>query len=134
MNNIFITYCSWQKDEAIRDAKAKVSVDQLYTSPRIIQFIEKCQAEKVIWGILSDKHGICFEKQEYEWYDLHPGSLTVDEIEQLKVKVVQQLACFSKIYFYTPTVDLHPVYQKIIDETPLKNKTQWLTRLEEIMF
>ena len=125
MNNIFITYCSWQKDEAIRDAKAKVSVDQLYTSPRIIQFIEKCQAEKVIWGILSDKHGICFEKQEYEWYDLHPGSLTADEIEQVlnyfygKVKC----SCFGinrGIAFYrfyecsNPEIEIAERYLKLI--------------------
>ena len=134
MNNIFVTYCSWQKDESLRGAKIKVRVDQLYTSPRIVQFIEKCKAEKVIWGILSDKHGICLEEQECEWYDLHPGALTVDEMEHLKEKIILHLACFSKIYFYAPNGELHPTYQKIVDETPLKHKTYWITRLEEIRY
>ena len=132
MSHIFITYCSWQKDDTIKDTGITVRVEHLYTSPRIVEFIEKCKSANVIWGILSDKHGICLEDQEYEWYDLHPESITDEEMEQLKENVVRQLACFTKIYFYAPTGDLHPVYRRIIDETPLKYRTHWMTRLNEI--
>ena len=132
MDQIFITYCSWQKDDTIKDTGKTVRVEHLYTSPRIVEFIEKCKSAKVTWGILSDKHGICLEGQEYEWYDLHPESITNEEMAQLKEKVLQQLASFPKIFFYAPAGELHPVYRKIIDETPLKYRTRWISRLDEI--
>ena len=113
---LFLTYCSWQKDDSLKKSSKKVTPDILYTSPRIVQFIKKCEKERVNWAIFSDKYGIWFPNEAHEWYDYPPENVTQSEFIQLAENAEKSLEKYNVFFFGdVKREDFPPLYSKLIE-------------------
>ena len=90
IRRIYITHCSAKKDSVLKNTKAKVTPDKLYTAAPTQRFINECKNKGVNWAIFSDKYGVwfsdtrirSFQEQSLErylakaldYYDLIPNS------------------------------------------------------------
>ena len=79
---IFLTYCSWQKDDSFKKTNEAVTPDRLYTSDRIQNFIRACREAGAFWAIFSDAYGVWFPGERKEWYDKPPDEVTPAEFER----------------------------------------------------
>ena len=130
MMNVCITYCSWQKDDRLKDTGEKVTPDQLYLSERIQRFIAYCRSQDLRWGIFSDLCGILFENDKQEWYDFHPDLVTPEHRQFLAKAFASTLSEFDTIWYYYDPETLHPLYRQIVDESGIANRVVWVTDLE----
>ena len=113
---IFLTYCSWQKDDSPKKSNKAVTPDRLYTSERIQNFIQACRAANVFWAIFSDEYGVWFPGEKKKWYDKPPDMVTPAEFEQLVSRAEKSLEKYE-IFFYGDLNDskFHPLYRDLIE-------------------
>lgn len=130
--DICITYCSWQKDERLKDTGEMVTPDKLYMSKRIQECIAACKEKEMRWGIFSDYCGILFETDKQHWYDYHPDSVPEADISKLALSFALALKDFDRIWYYYNPDTLHPLYQRIVTESGLENRVVWFHDLEKI--
>lgn len=62
---LYLTYCSGNKNNISRGTP-----EQLYSSKRIIKFIDLCKSRKLNWAILSAKYGLFFPDEIHDNYDV----------------------------------------------------------------
>ncbi|NQS74568.1 MAG: peroxide stress protein YaaA [Methanoculleus sp.] len=112
---IFLTYCSWQKDDSFKKTNEAVTPDRLYTSDRIQNFIRACREAGAFWAIFSDAYGVWFPGERKEWYDKPPDEVTPAEFEQLVSRAEKSLEKYE-IFFCGDTGDskFHPLYRDLI--------------------
>jgi hypothetical protein len=94
--------------------------------------MDKCKSSEVTWAIFSDLYGVWFSPVEHEWYEKNPDTLTEAEYETLRSNFDEQLATFSKIFFYYPD-EVHPFHRRLLDETALADRVKMITQLSEIV-
>lgn len=112
---LFLTYCSWQKDDSIKNKPVLVGPDQLYTSERLQIFVKACTAANADWAIFSDKYGIWFPNEKKAWYDKSPDSVTPQELSRIVSNSVKSLEKYQ-VYFFGDSNDpkFHPLYKEYI--------------------
>jgi hypothetical protein len=88
---IYITHCSARKNSILKDTRAKVTPDKLYTATPIQRFINECKNKDVSWAIFSDKYGVWFSGSMHEWYEKNPNRVTGTEFNHLLSKFDQSL-------------------------------------------
>lgn len=128
---LFMTYCSWQKDDRFKNNTKKVGPEILYTSRRIRSFIAKCTSEGVVWAILSDHYGIWFPHEKHRWYDLHPDLLSNDQLQKL-VLSFKSLSEYDEIWFFYDAETCHPLYRKVVRESDIEKQVKWFNDLQDI--
>ncbi|CCJ37473.1 hypothetical protein BN140_2550 [Methanoculleus bourgensis MS2] len=113
---IFLTYCSWQKNDSFKKSNEAVTPDKLYTSERIQKFIKACKEAGAFWAIFSDEYGVWFPGERRGWYDKPPDEVTPAEFEQLVSRAEKSLEKYE-IFFYGDTGDskFHPLHQNLIE-------------------
>ena len=128
-----MTHCSAKKDDSLKNTRVKVTPDKLYTSTKLLGFVEKCKTEHCKWAIFSDKYGVWFPNELHQWYDKHPSSVTEAEFEVLKNDFEKKLADFDEIFFYYNPGRFHPLYNRILNEAKIKGKILKFTHKEKIV-
>ncbi|MDH7514042.1 MAG: hypothetical protein QHH14_13935 [Clostridiales bacterium] len=127
---IYITYCSWQKDDSLRGTGVRVTPDKLYRSPRIQGFIARCREKRANWAIFSDFCGVWFPEKTLPWYDLHPDKVTKEEEAKLASAFYDSLKDYGEIHYYPDT--LHPLSKRIVTQSGLENRVSWFTDLNTV--
>ena len=132
MMNVCITYCSWQKDDRLKDTGGKVPPEQLYLSGRIQRFIAYCREQGLQWGIFSDLYGIIFENDKQAWYDFHPDLVSPAHRHYLAKAFAASLSEFKTIWYYYDPETINPLYRQIVEESGIADKVVWVTELERM--
>lgn len=131
---IYVTYCSAQKDDSLKNTGIGVTPDILYTSKkRIRPFMDKCKEKGVRWAIFSDLYGIWFPEEKHAWYEKSPDDVTESEFQALLENFDKRLQKYDEIYFYRPsTVCFHSLYKRLLNETKLRARVTLITSLLDI--
>lgn len=113
---IFLTYCSGQKDDELKENNEAVTPDELYTSERIQKFINACREAGAFWAIFSDEYGVWFPGERRKWYDKPPDEVTPAEFEQLASRAEKSLKKYE-VFFYGDVggPKFHQVYRDLIE-------------------
>ena len=74
-----------------------------YISPIVQFFCRLVEQAKLRYGVLSDRYGLHLDFEELEWYDIHPGSLCMEDKERLGRLIRQKalLMGFDSVAFYS---------------------------------
>lgn len=129
---IFITHCSFTKDDSLKNINQKVTPDKLYTAKTIQRFIKKCKENMVDWAIFSDLYGIWFPWIEHEWYNKSPDDVSDDEFFRLLSNFDEKLQKYDEIYFYHNPGRFHSFYGRLIKNSTLSNRIKMISHLSEI--
>ena len=138
---IYVTHCTDKKKESLKHTNIEVPPNELYAALWITRFMNKCRERKVQWAIFSDEYGVWFPSIRHKWYDKSPNTIvkfgrTVDlhKFRQLVSDFDQKLQHYDQIWFYRQPGGrpLHPVYQKLLEETSLKSKITKFRHIREI--
>lgn len=131
---IYITYCSAQKNDELRDINIEVTPDVLYTSKqRIRPFMETCKGLGVRWAIFSDLYGIWFPEEKHVWYEKSPDSVTEAEYKKLLANFDDRLREYNHISFYRPSpVYFHSLYRRILRDSTLADRIQIISSISKI--
>lgn len=132
VKRIYITHCSAKKDDSLRNTRKNVTPDKLYTANPIQRFMSKCKEKKVEWAIFSDLYGVWFPNVEREWYEKDPDEVTEEEFRKLLEDFDEKLATYDEIWFYHNPGRFHPLYQRLLRETKLKDRVKLFTHIKEI--
>jgi hypothetical protein len=122
---IYITYCSWQKDDQLKGTGVCVTPDKLYLSKRIQSFITRCRDKNVKWAIYSDYCGVWFPEDLHAWYDLHPNNVPEESIFSLSQDFNRSLSKYDEIYYFYDKRTLHPLYERIVNESGISSRVYW---------
>lgn len=134
---IYLTHCCAKKDDSLQDTRRKVLPDELYTALPTVRFMAKCRAKRVPWAILSDYYGVWFSDVRREWYgdDVgDPRHLTPERFQWLVTDLDTALGRYSEILFYHNPGRFHPVYQRLLHATALRQRVRLITHLDEIVY
>lgn len=130
---IYITHCSAKKDNSLKNNGKKVTTDKLYTATLTQRFISKCKEKKVNWAIFSDLYGVWFPNIKHEWYEKDPDTVTEQEFRDLVNDFDQKFLNYDEIWFYYNPRRFHPLYERLLQETRLKDKVKRFTHIREIV-
>lgn len=112
---LYFTHCCFTKDDKLKGTGKKVSPQELYKSPRIEGFVERCKEEGVEWAIFSDKYALVFPTDRIERYDKHPDDVTEEEKKQLFDKAFNTLRNYDCAYFWASTGRVHHLYRELVN-------------------
>jgi hypothetical protein len=129
---IYITHCSAKKDDSLKNTGKRVTSDELYKATPTQRFMNKCKEKKVKWAIFSDLYGVWFPNISNEWYEKDPNTVTEDEFRNLVEDFDQKLQNYDEIWFYHNPGRFHRLYERLLQETRLKDKVKRLTHISEI--
>lgn len=123
--NLYITHCTYKKDNSLKDNDIEITPDKLYVGEKIQGFMKKCKECNVSWAIFSDFYGVWFSDIKHKWYpnDVgNPNNVTAQKFCELVKESEEKLKEFDKIYFYAnyKSPRFHSFYKKLIEE--LKRK------------
>jgi len=130
---IYITHCSAKKDDSLKHTGKKVTPDKLYTATPIKRFMNECKKKQFKWAIFSDLYGVWFPDVEHEWYEKEPDTVTAQEFMKLIDDFDQKLQNFDEIWFYYNPGRFHPLYERLLQRTRLRNKVKRFTHIREII-
>jgi hypothetical protein len=131
---IYITYCSAQKNDALKDTGIEVMPDVLYTSKNRIQpFMQTCKRQGVRWAIFSDLYGIWLPEEKHAWYEKSPDNVSEAEFKELLANFDTRLAGYTEICFYRPSpIYFHSLYRRLLKETRLNDRIRIISSIYEI--
>jgi hypothetical protein len=95
--------------------------------------MNRCKRAGVRWAIFSDKYGVWFPEVEHEWYEKDPRKVTDREFQALVADFNSRLIDFDQIYFYRNPGRFHPLYQRLLRETSLRDRISLISHLSEIV-
>lgn len=130
---IYLTHCSAKKDEKLKNSKDKVSPEKLYTSSKLLGFVNKCKEASCKWAIFSDLYGVWFPTEKHKWYEKHPKKVTEEEFQQLLSSFDERLLGYDEIFFYYNPGRFHALYKRLLEESKLKNKITKFSHKSEII-
>lgn len=121
---VYITFCSGEKDDSLKNSITAVPPNVLYKSKRIQAFMRRCKEKSVCWAILSDQYGVWFSHESHVWYEKHPDSVTEQEFAALRADFDNKLSTFDEICFCPGTGDtrIHSLYKRLLEESKLKDR------------
>ena len=105
----------------------------LYTATPTRRFMSKCHERNVSWAIFSDLYGVWFPSIEHEWYEKDPDTVTEQEFRGLVDDFDRKLKNYEEIWFYYNPGRFHSLYEKLLQETKLKDKVKRFTHIREIL-
>lgn len=85
-----------------------------------------------MWAIFSDLYGVWFPHAEHEWYEKDPNTVTEEEFKRLLEDFDEKLVNYDEIWFYYNPGRFHPLYQRLLRETKLKDRVKLFTHIREI--
>lgn len=132
IKKIYITHCSTKKNKLYKNNNLLTTPDKLYTSKRIIRFINQCKIKNQNWAILSDRYGIWFPHEKHAWYDIHPRSINGKQLDKLVLNFNKNLSLYDEIWYYYNPAKFHILYRKLLDMTKLRDKVVMFSHLKEI--
>ncbi len=132
IKKIYITHCSTKKNKLYKNNNLLTTPDKLYTSKRIIRFINQCKIKNQNWAILSDRYGIWFPHEKHTWYDIHPRNITGKQLDKLVLNFDKDLSMYDEIWYYYNPAKFHTLYKKLLDMTKLRDKVVMFSHLKEI--
>lgn len=117
MASLYLTHCTYKKDERLQRTPKKISPDRLYTGVKITRFINRCKHVEVNWAVFSDKYGVWFPHEKYGYYEKHPNDVTDDEFKELLQESRDKLQKYDAIYFYGNHKShyFHSLYKRFIE-------------------
>ncbi len=130
---IYLTHCTGIKDNLIKETGEKIVPDKFYQSAPIQRFFSRCKTQKVAWAVLSDKHGVWFPDIKHSWYDKHPDSVSIEELDALVENFDDNLNNFTEIWFYNNPSWFHELYKKVLKRSSLKERIRLFSHLKEII-
>ena len=133
MMRIYITYCSAKKNDSLKTSGEEVTPDKLYTSGPIRRFMNTCKQKKVNWAIFSDGYGVWFPNEKKKWYEKSPNLVTEEEFKNLVNDFNRELSPYDEILFYYNPGRFHGLYQRLLQETKLKDRIRKFTHISEIV-
>lgn len=131
---IYVTYCSRQKNNSLKDTGIEATPDILYTSRcRIQPFMETCKKTGVRWAIFSDLYGIWLPEEKHAWYEKSPDDVTESEFKALLANFDNRLQEYDEIYFYRPNERrFHPLYKRLLQETKLRDRLKLISSIIDL--
>ena len=131
---IYVTYCSGQKNDALKDTGIEVTPDVLYTSKQRIQpFMRTCKQQGVRWAIFSDLYGLWLPEEKHVWYEKSPDDVSEVEFKMLLRNFDDNLSAYNEICFYRPSAVLfHRLYKRLIRETKHRDRIKIISSICEI--
>lgn len=115
MNTIYITHCTYKKNDSYKNTTIQLRPEELYTGTKIHRFINKCKELNVPWAIFSDLYGVWHPGERHIWYEKHPDSVNEVEFEHLiaisKSKLAGNQVCFYGNY---KSHYFHPLYRNVV--------------------
>jgi hypothetical protein len=130
---IYITHCSAKKDESLKHTGKEITPDKLYVATPTQRFMNKCKEKQVKWAIFSDLYGVWFPNVDHEWYEKDPDTVTEQEFENIVNDFDQKLREYGEIWFYYNPGRFHPLYERLLQETNLRDKVKRFTHIREIV-
>lgn len=115
--NLYITHCTYKKDDSLKITGTEVTPDKLYVGIKIQRFMKKCKGMNVRWAIFSDYYGVWFSNEKHKWYEKHPNDVTNEEFNKLLNEAESKLKNFDTVYFYGNYKSryFHTLYRKLVD-------------------
>lgn len=119
---IYITHCTYKKDNNLKGTNIEVTPDKLYIGKRIQSFMKRCKDLVLNWAIFSDLYGIWFSNEKHKWYEKSPNDIIEEEFKELLDNTESRLKNYDEIYFYANyrSPRFHSLYKRLINE--LKNR------------
>ncbi len=130
---IYLTHCSAKKDDRLKNSSKEVTPDLLYTSSKLLGFVNKCKEFNCHWAIFSDLYDVWFPTEKHKWYNKHPNKVTEEEYQKLLSAFDKKLSGYQEILFYYNPGRFHPLYKKLIEESKLKNRIKLFSHKKEII-
>lgn len=129
---IYVTHCTKNKDDRLKDTGDKVTPDRLYRGMFIEAFMRECKRRGVNWAIFSDKYAVWFPHGKHEWYDKDPNDVTDDEYQQLLADFDERLDRYDEIHFYRRRPRFHPLYKRLLRDTRLRDRITKISSVKQI--
>jgi len=116
MASLYLTHCTYKKDNKLQRTGEIVSPDRLYTGVKINRFINRCKQVGVKWAIFSDLYGVWFPYEKHGYYEKHPSEVTDSEFRELLQASIDRLKKYDAVYFYGNHKShyFHGLYKKLI--------------------
>jgi hypothetical protein len=115
-----------------KETKEAVTPDLLYTAKPTQRFMGRCKARGVRWAIFSDLYGVWFPEIRHKWYEKDPNRVRDVEFSGLLRDFDEHLGGYSEICFYHNPGRFHPLYDRLLNQSVLKNRIKRITHLSEI--
>jgi hypothetical protein len=117
MASLYLTHCTYKKNERLQRTVDKVSPDRLYTGVKITRFINRCKHVGVNWAIFSDLYGVWFPHEKHGYYEKHPNDVTDAEFRDLLQESRDKLLRYDAVYFYGNHKShyFHRLYKRLIE-------------------
>jgi len=133
MTRIYMTHCCAKKDDSLRYTGRRVPPDRLYMATPTQRFMDRCKEKQVNWAIFSDLYGVWFPDVEHEWYEKDPDTVTEEEFENLLDDFDDKLQKYDEIWFYYNPGRFHSLYERLLQETGLRDRVTRFTHIREIL-
>jgi len=133
---IYMTHCSAKKDDSLKNTDKEVTPDRLYTATPTQRFMSKCKEKKVHWAIFSDYYGVWCADIKHKWYgdDVgDPNKVTEQKFKELLNDFDRKLQNYDEIWFYYNPGRFHPLYERLLQETRLRDRIKCFTHIREIV-
>ncbi len=98
--------------------------------------MRRCKERSVRWAIFSDHYGVWSCDEEHEWYgdDVgDPNRVTEPKFRELVKNFDERLQPYGEIYFYYNPGRFHPLYERLLEKTELKDRVVRITHLWDIV-
>lgn len=129
---IYLTHCSYHKDDSLKGTSKAVLPEQLYTSEALQRFVTRCKQKNVQWAIFSDLYGVWFPDERHGWYEKSPGSVTNKEFAALVSDFDAKLAKYDEIFFYYNPGRFHPLYARLLKSSKLAGRIKEISHVSDI--
>jgi len=133
MTRIYMTHCCAKKDDSLRYTGRRVTPDRLYMATPTQRFMDRCKEKQVNWAIFSDLYAVWFPDVEHEWYEKDPDTVTEEEFENLLDDFDDKLQKYDEIWFYYNPGRFHSLYERLLQETRLRDRVTRFTHIKEIL-
>jgi len=127
-------------NESNKRSKLEVNEEEgdrkIYYITKTQRFMRICKTKNVNWAIFSDLYGVWFSEIEHEWYgdDVgDPNKVSEEKFLQLLRDFDQKLQDYDEIWFYYNPGRFHPLYERLLQETSLRDKVNRFTHIREIV-
>lgn len=121
---IYLTHCSKEKEPSLKGTDIAVTPDKLYIGKDIQDFIRRCQAKNVTWGILSDLYGVYLAEDLHAWYEKPPDTVTPEEEKLVLQNFNHKLSAYDEVLFFVRPEAFHPFYRRVLRKADLASKIQ----------
>ncbi len=129
---IYLTHCSKEKSLTAKEIGLKLPPDQLYTDESLVAFMERCKSSGVAWAVLSDRFGVFLPTDQHEYYEKHPGTVTEEEENIIRLDLEKKLDAYQEVWFYVRPATIHPFYERVLRDSNLHPRLTFFSDLNQV--